>query len=74
MIAANYYRFPESLAYQRELFSIGHHPSVRLMRCIQVIFDWSAWVPDWCRQKIAAAKRLAKAVRASIVEMFDGCL
>jgi len=60
MIAANYIKHPEALRFQRELFSNGYHNSPRIMRLIEVIFDWKPSVPDWVKTAASRAKRLVK--------------
>lgn len=70
MIAKNYIRHPEALRFQREMFSNGYHNSPRLMRLMEVIFDWTPTIPAWWTAAKAAAKALAKQVKKSIADFF----
>jgi hypothetical protein len=70
MIARNYTRHPETLRFQRELFSNGYHNQPRIMRLMECIFDWTPTVPDWWTAAKAKARALAKAVKKSIADFF----
>lgn len=70
MIAKNYIKHPEALRFQREMFSNGYHNSPRIMRLVQVIFDWKPSVPQWWKDLKAAEARLIKSWKKAMVEMF----
>jgi hypothetical protein len=71
MIAKNYIKYPEALRFQCEMFSNGYHNSPRIMRLMEVIFDWSATVPAWVTEAKARARNLVKAWKSRMVEMFE---
>jgi hypothetical protein len=71
MIAKNYIKYPEALRFQCEMFSNGYHNSPRIMRLMEVIFDWSATVPDWVKEAKTRARNLVKAWKSRMVEMFE---
>jgi len=70
MIAKNFVKYPESLRYQREMFSNGYHNSPRIMRLIECVFDWSATIPDWWKEAKGRARDLAHRVKKSINDFF----
>lgn len=70
MIAKNYVRFPEALRFQVELFSNGFHNSPRIMRLMEVTFDWRVKAPEWWTAAKNRARRLAKKVKAEIGDFF----
>jgi hypothetical protein len=71
MIAKNYIKYPEALRFQCEMFSNGYHNSPRIMRLMEVIFEWSATVPDWVKEAKTRARNLVKAWKSRMVEMFE---
>lgn len=70
MIAANYIKHPEALRFQREMFSNGYHNSPRIMRLMEVVFDWTPPVPQWLKDAAARTRQLATAWRTQMIEMF----
>lgn len=62
MIARNYVKYPEVLAYQRELFAFGVRNSI-MVRLASVIMRSPATAPEWFTAMRAKARALAKAVR-----------
>jgi len=70
MIAANYIKHPEALRFQRELFSNGYHNSPRIMRLVEVIFDWKPNVPQWFIDFRNRAKKLARSVKKALFTLF----
>lgn len=71
MIAKNYIKYPEALRFQCEMFSNGYHNSPRIMRLMEVVFDWTPTVPQWWKDLKAAEARLIKAWKSRIIEMFE---
>lgn len=71
MIAKNYIRHPEALRFQREMFSNGYHNSPRIMRLMEVIFEWAPSIPQWVKDAKARAKTLVKAWKSHMLEMFE---
>lgn len=74
MIAKNYIKFPEALRFQKEMFSNGYHNSPRIMRLVEVIFNWMPTIPQWWKDLKAAELRLIKAWNKAMYEMFPICL
>ena len=70
MIARNYIKHPETLRFQREMFSNGYHNSPRIMRLMECIFDWTPVAPDWWIAAKAKARALATAVKKSTSDLF----
>lgn len=60
MIAKNYIKHPEALRFQREMFSNGYHNSPRIMRLMEVVFDWKPSVPQWVKDMASRARALVK--------------
>lgn len=71
MIAKNYIRYPDALRFQVEMFSNGYHNSPRIMRLMEVIFEWKEAAPQWFLEQRGRAKLLVKAWRSRMVEMFE---
>ncbi len=71
MIASNYIKYPEALRFQCEMFSNGYKNSPRIMRLMTVIFDWKLQAPQWVKDAMAKAKRLAKMCREQQMELFS---
>lgn len=71
MIATNYIKHPEALRFQCEMFSNGYHNSPRIMRLMQVIFDWKEDAPQWFLEQRSREKRLVKAWKSRMLEMFE---
>ena len=70
MIANNYRKHPDALRYQRELFATGPRNSVA-MRLLSAIADLRPDVPEWFKAKAAAAKALAKKVKAACLDWVE---
>lgn len=70
MIAKNYIDYPEALRFQREMFSNGYHNSPRIMRLMECMFDWRITAPQWFVDFRDRAKKLAKTIKKSIIELF----
>lgn len=71
MIAKNYIKHPDALRFQREMFSNGFHNSPRIMRLMEVIFDWTATVPQWVKDAKARATQMVKAWKSRQLELFE---
>lgn len=71
MIAKNYIKHPDALRFQREMFSNGYHNSPRIMRLMEVIFDWTPTVPDWVKDAKARATQIVKAWKSRQLELFE---
>nr|WP_315489900.1 hypothetical protein [uncultured Rhodoferax sp.] len=71
MIAKNYIRYPEALRFQVEMFSNGYHNSPRIMRLMEVLFEWNVAAPPWFIEQRSRAKQLVKAWKSHMVEMFE---
>lgn len=71
MIAKNYIRYPEALRFQVEMFSNGYHNSPRIMRLMEVIFEWKEATPQWLIEQRERAKLLVKAWKIRMIEMFE---
>lgn len=72
MIAKNYIKHPDALRFQCEMFGrghTGHYP--RIMRLMEVIFDWSPTVPQWVKDAKARAVQIVKAWKSRQVELFE---
>lgn len=67
MIAKNYIKYPEALRFQVEMFSNGYHNSPRIMRLMEVIFNFQPEVPAWVKEAAARAKALVKRWKAAQV-------
>lgn len=71
MIAKNYIKHPEALRFQREMFGhghTGHYP--RIMRLMEVIFNWKPDTPNWVKEAKTRAAQLVKAWKHCQLEMF----
>ncbi|MDO8652070.1 MAG: H-NS family nucleoid-associated regulatory protein [Undibacterium sp.] len=72
MIAKNYIKHPDALRFQCEMFGrghTGHYP--RIMRLMEVIFDWTPTVPQWVKDAKARAAQIVKAWKSRQVELFE---
>lgn len=71
MIAKNYIKYPEALRFQCEMFGrghTGHYP--RIMRLMEVIFEWKPSTPDWVTTAKTRAAQLVKAWKNCQLELF----
>lgn len=71
MIARNYIKYPEALRFQCEMFSNGYHNSPRLMRLMEVFFDWTPTVPQWVKEAKNRAGQIVKAWKSRQTELFE---
>lgn len=72
MIAKNYIKHPDALRFQHEMFGrghTGHYP--RIMRLMEVIFDWTPTVPQWVKDAKGRAAQIVKAWKSRQVELFE---
>ena len=71
MIAKNHIKHPEALRFQCEMFSNGYRNSPRIMRLIEVIFNWTPTTPQWWTSFKAKASLLSKGLKKMQVDMFS---
>jgi hypothetical protein len=69
MIARNYIKYPEALRFQVEMFSNGYHNSPRIMRLMEVIFDFKPSMPQWVKDMANRARALVKRWKAAQIAL-----
>lgn len=70
MIATNFYKFPEALRFQREMFSNGYHNSPRIMRVMQCTMRSCTQTPAWYKEAKRKSKQLSDQVKIQIISLF----